>query len=103
MALQNYIGLVGQAEFQNKIRFYLIKAAVSIMNEAGSTANHQKRVDYAQEVLAGSVNLDDYCRAVLQNATIQGKVDAGTDYDGDLEFAINENFNAFAGVYNPVE
>jgi len=84
-------------DFQDKVKFYVVKAAVAVMSEAESTDNHAARVVFAGKVLAGTSSMAMYALGVSTNATVKGKIDAGTDYDSDLEFVVNGLFNAYAG------
>ena len=89
--------------FQNKIKFYCIKAAIAVMAEDASVVAHMQRVDFAHRILQNGPNLDQYALGILTNTTIKGHIDAGTSYDADLEFAVNSLFNAYAGVANITE
>ncbi len=82
--------------FQDRVRFFAVKAAVAVMSEAAVTASHAERVAYAKKILAGELDLLDLSIAVVTNAAVLA---AGFDApDGDLEFTVNSLFNAFAGV-----
>lgn len=92
--------IASDENFQNRVRYFLVKAAVAIMNEAGTVDRHAERVVYASKVLAGDFNLYHQCIAVLTNPTIA--VDAnGRDVpdwniaNSDIEFQVNSQYNAF--------
>ena len=88
------------ADFQDKIRFYVTKAAIAVMAEAQDYAHHAERVAYAKKVLNNLYSLDAYALGVSVNPTVKSKIDAGTDYDDDLEFVVNSLFTAYAGGAN---
>ena len=87
-------------DFQNKVRFYMVKAAVAVMAEANTVEHHGLRVAYATKVLNGTASGGAYSLGVSVNPTIKAHIDAGTEYDGDLEFTINSLFTAYAGGSN---
>ena len=82
-------------DYQDKVRYFLVKAAIAVMAEDGATDNHAARVLFAQKCLAGTASVASYALGVSTNATIKGKIDAGTDYDSDLEFVVNSMFDAY--------
>lgn len=88
------------SNFQNRVRYYLVKAAVAIMNEDINTDRHAARAAYASKVLAGDINILHQCIAVLTNVTIaQGA--RGSDIpdwniaNTDIEFQVNSQYNSF--------
>ena len=85
-------------DFQDKVKFYVVKAAIAVMAEAGTVEGHTERVAFAEKVLAGAASMAMYALGVSTNATIKTKIDAGTDYDSDLEFVVNSLFDAYAGA-----
>jgi len=84
-------------DFQDKVRFYVVKAAIAVMTEASTVDFHTERVAYATKVLNNTASISAYALGVSTNPTIKAKIDAGTDYDADLEFVVNSLFTAFAG------
>ena len=84
-------------DFQDKISFYMTKAAIAVMAELDTTANHVNRVAYAEDILAADVSINAYAQGVSTNATIKTKIDNEEDYDSDLEFVVNSLFDAYAG------
>ena len=86
------------ADFQDRVKFYLQKAALNVMAESDATANHADRVTYAQKVLAGQASVYEVTIGVTTNATVSANIAAGTaTNDGDLEYCVNSMFDAFAG------
>jgi hypothetical protein len=93
--------VAGQEVFQSRVKFFMQKASIAVMSEAGTTAGHGQRVNLASKILGGLSNPFEYALAVLSNSTLfaEGTVANGTNgiSDSDLEFAINSMFSAFAG------
>ena len=87
-------------DFQDKVHYYMVKAAIAVMTEAAIVGEHELRAAYATKVLNNLVSVAAYALGVSTNVTIKAKIDAGEDYDGDLEFVVNSLFTAFAGGAN---
>lgn len=86
-------------ENQQCVEYFMVKAAIAVMNEDPGTASHAERVNYSRNILRGSVSVRDLTVGVTTNATIGAAIDAATPVsDSDLEFVINSLFNAYAGV-----
>ena len=83
--------------FKDKTKFYLIKAAIAVMNEAGTVEHHAKRVQFAHRVLTGGFQIENYTLGITTNPTIKAHIDGGTSYDSDLEFVVNSLFTAYSG------
>ena len=96
------VAVSSNAEFQQRVAFYVQKAAIAVMAEAAGTANHTERVVYANKVLEGTANMAEYTLGVCTNATVFAALNPDAEdrgiSDGDLEFTVNTMFNAFAGV-----
>lgn len=95
--------IANNAGFQGRCLYALEVAACNIMTEANQTAYHQQRVNFAVQVINGSVSGLRIALAVLTNATIAAEAVAATtpDYgiaDGDIQFTINSLFNTLAGI-----
>ncbi|MEA1877352.1 MAG: hypothetical protein U9N86_10850 [Bacteroidota bacterium] len=88
------------SDFQDKVKFYMVKAAIAVMAELNTTDFHAERVAFAGKVLNNTASLDAYALGVSVNSTIKSKIDAGTDYDSDLEFVVNSLFTAYSGGAN---
>lgn len=95
MAALDAMQVADERGFQQRVAFFLKKAAVAIMAEALSTAGHAERVVYAKTVLDGAASVEEATRNVVTNPTIEAAGLAATD--GDIEFTVNSMFNAFAG------
>lgn len=82
--------------FQERVKYFLQKAALAVMAEVNTTAAHAARVVYAKVVLTGDASVPEAAVAVVTNATVAA---AGFNVtDNDLEFTVNSVFNALAGV-----
>jgi hypothetical protein len=83
---------------QNRVKFYMQKAAIAVMSEADTTPNHYDRLIYARQVLQGWTSIFEYALGVTTNGTISSTIDANNYVlDGDIEFVVNSLFDAFAG------
>jgi hypothetical protein len=84
--------------FQDRCRYFYAKYAVAVMAEADTVADHEKRVDFAGQVLSGSFPDRELAIAVATNSTIGATIDgSGTPPDNDIEYVVqNETYNAFA-------
>ena len=94
--------MAGNNGFQNRIKYALAQAAVSVYNELSSTTGHAARVAYASNVIAGNYNLGPATLAVLTNSTISAEATLGSaDFgipDTDIQFAVNSLWNALANA-----
>ncbi len=91
------------SRFQDRIKYALTSAAVSVFNEASSTTGHTARVEYADGIIRGSYNLGPASLAVLTNTTIASEANLAhaPDFsipDSDIQFAVNSLWDAFAGA-----
>ncbi len=88
--------------FQNRCSYSLDVAAVNVIAESTTTANHAQRTAYAKNIVSGNFNPRIVSIGVLTNSTISSEATlAGPDFaipDGDIQFTINTLFNDFAGV-----
>lgn len=84
--------------FQDRCRYFYVKYAVTVMAEADTVENHEQRVDFAGQVLAGTFPAYELALAVATNATISATIDAaGTPVDNDIDYVVQaETYNAFA-------
>ncbi len=95
------IKIAGNDGFQNRVKYALTSAAVSVYNELSSTTGHTARVAYATSVIQGSYNLAPASLAVLTNTSIATEATLGSapDFaipDSDIQFAVNSLWNALA-------
>ena len=91
--------------FQDKVKFFMQKAALACLGESvggdgePTTEEHTVRVAYAKTVLAGTASVEQYSFAVSTNSTIATSLDAGSlPSDSDIEFTVNSMFNDMAGT-----
>lgn len=88
--------------FQERVDYYMSKGAIAVMAESTSVSGHADRVVYAKSVLDGSASILEHATAALTNATVAAAATLDADdhgiSDGDLEFAVNEMWNAMSGV-----
>ena len=97
------ITIAGNNGFQNRIKYALTQAAVSVYNELSSTTGHAARVAYAVSIIGGNYNLAPASLAVLTNTTIAAEATLATapDFgipDSDIQFAVNSLWNALANA-----
>lgn len=88
--------LANEAGWKNRVKYYVIKAALAVMTEDVGTTNHTERVAYSKKVLAGTASFDVFSIGVLTNATIAASQDPAATTDNDLEFTVNSMFTSFA-------
>lgn len=85
------------AGFQNRIKYFMQKAAAAILAEAGTVPGHDLRVAYASKALDGTAPPFEMATAVLTNATVAASGGQAAP-DSDIEFSVNSFWNAFSGV-----
>ncbi len=95
------IKIAGNSGFQERVKYALMSAAVSVYNELSSTTGHTPRVAYANSIIAGNYNLGPASLGVLTNTSIAAEATIGSapDFsipDSDIQFAVNSLWNAFA-------
>lgn len=95
--------IAGNNGFQNRIKYALTSAAVSVFNEASSTTGHTARVAYANAIIAGNYNLAPAALATLTNASIaaEATLSSAPDFhipDSDIQFAVNSLWDALANA-----
>lgn len=91
------------ANFQARVGFAMMTAAVNVYAEATNTTGHPQRRALALQVFTGAFGVGTMCIAVLTNATIAAEAVLATTPgfaipDGDIQFAVNSLWNDFAGV-----
>lgn len=81
--------LTGDAVFQKRVRFAVLRAAYDVRNEDPATPDHDDRVNWAARVLDDSQQID-YGRVaigVVLNPAIGAAGAAATD--ADIQFQVN--------------
>lgn len=93
--------------FQLRVLYALQSAAINVMAEDNSTTGHALRVAFAKNILAGFGNISNVTIGVLTNSSIASEANLSNTTnggysipDGDITFAVNSLFSAFAGVAN---
>lgn len=108
MSSADCMAIANNGTFQQRVKYYMQRAAIAVMAEAPEHANHADRVAYARRVLdvTGSTgmaaSIAEYAIAVVTNSTIAATIAANplnqaAISDNDLEFTVNSMFDAFAG------
>ena len=91
--------------FQQRVSYFMSKGAVAVIAELLTILGHDLRVTYSNSVLGGSASVFNHALAALTNSTLSAAADPDLPADGgygisdnDLEFAVNEMWNAMSGV-----
>jgi hypothetical protein len=90
-------------DFQNRVAYSLLVAAVNVYSELSSTPGHIARSKFATTVVNGQFNIQPIALAVLTNSTIAAEANILTTPgfaipDADIQFAVNSLWNALAGA-----
>ena len=94
--------IASSAKFKDRTNYYMVKAAIAVKSETLATAGHSERSIYADNVLDAEADIFEHALASLTNGTLAAAADI-TDSDqhgitdSDLEFAVNEMWNAMSG------
>jgi hypothetical protein len=85
--------------FQDRVRVALVTAAVNLLAEDPTTANHNRRASFANRVLMGPGPWGAIiAEAVAVNTTIAASAANGDEIpDGDIQFVVNGLIDAYAG------
>ena len=84
--------------FQNRVKFFMQKAATAILGEDGATVGHADRIVYVKTILDGSASIFEMSIAVTTDSTIATAIEAETAFtDANIETAVNSLINDFAG------
>lgn len=94
---ETIVAVADNPAFIKRVEYFLVKAAIAVMNESEATVNHADRLIYASRALNSAVDFRPYALGVLANPTVAALADPATVTDNDLEFVVNSLFNAFAG------
>lgn len=90
--------LAADAVFIARVTQAAISSAKDIMAEAGDTAGHLKRTEYAVQVLRSP---QVFGPLMAQGVASNVAISAGST-DSDIQFTVNSLWNAYAGVVLPV-
>lgn len=94
--------IAANANYQGRVNYALMVAAVNVYAEATNTVGHPARVALAVQISRGGFPGGAYT-AVLTNATIAAEAVLATTPgyaipDADIQFAVNSIWNLLAGV-----
>ena len=94
MSFQDQYALADDPVFQQRVTVAAVKSAIAVMNEAPTTPSHSERATYATKVL-GQPEVEGMNQALgcVTNAAITAE-----SLDSDIEFQVNAQWNAYAGV-----
>lgn len=103
---QDLMTIAHDPQFQDRVNYFVVSASIAVMAEDPNTPFHPGRVAFANKVLSGNYNVLFCTYGVLTNTTIAAEANvkkSGNDYlipDSDINFTVNSEYNAFAGVSN---
>ena len=97
------VQIARNARFQDRVNFALVTAAINVMTESNQTEKHGNRVDFARNVINGTLPILPYAISVGTSPAIAAEAVLATtpDYaipDADIQFTVNSMFNSFAGI-----
>ena len=73
-------------EFQDRVAYYMWQQANSVFDASSPDADD---LALAKAIVARQVNMEDMAMVAMTNATIGGKIDAGTEVpDSDIEYVV---------------
>lgn len=105
MAYINSAGLAIDSNFQQVVKVAMVTVALSIMTEASNTTAHAQRVALAEGVLQNPNSyINSFALAVACNPAIPATFSTQlgqfttTATDSDIQFTVNSDFNALAGI-----
>lgn len=104
MAIPYELGLIAKMDtFLVRVDYFMQKAAIAVQAELLTTLGHTERAAYADLVVEGSASIYQHALAALTNSTVAAAGDLAVTVDGgfgiedsDLEFAVNEMWNAMS-------
>lgn len=96
MATFKYIDAINNQEFNQRVQYHMIKAAVAIANESAETANHLDRIALATRVLSANVTWATCVQLTLCNWVIEALPDPLTATDGNIYDAVSGFWDALS-------
>ena len=94
MSFQDQYALADDPVFQQRCTVATVKSAIAVMNEDPATVGHTERATYAGQVLdQPEIEGMNQALGCVTNAAI-----TADSLDSDIEFQINAQWNAYAGV-----
>lgn len=89
--------------FQDRVDYFLKKAAIAVMAEDAATANHASRVLFASLCLRDYISIKSIALGITTNATLTATIGSNNEetanaaiVDGDLEYTVNSMFTSFS-------
>ncbi|NBD36738.1 MAG: hypothetical protein GVY30_12180 [Chloroflexi bacterium] len=94
MSFLDQVALAENQEFVRRVQMAMVKSAVAVVAEDPATAHHATRAQWATQVLRDPEHYADRVAfGVVTNASITAE-----STDNDIEFTVNSQWNAYAGV-----
>lgn len=96
MAFIDQINLAKDPDFQGRVQFAVLTAAIQIANEVQgnqSGTTFDLRQALARSAITGGINASGWALLISTNPAI-----TVNSTDGDIQFTVNSMFNAMAGV-----
>jgi hypothetical protein len=94
MAFIDQYTLAMDQSFINRVQMAMVKSAISVCNESPAADYHQPRSAWATQVLRDP---SFYAARVAFGVTSNPVITAQSS-DSDIEFTVNSDWNAYAGV-----
>lgn len=99
----DYGTIAGSANFQARVNYAMVTAAVNVYAEALNTPGHVQRSAFSKQVFNGGYSITAACLMVLTNSAIVAVADAAVTpgfaiTDAQIQTAVNGLWNDFAGV-----
>lgn len=87
-------GICKNNEYLEKLGVAVVKAAINVVQEAGTVPNHANRIILAQAVLNSP---ESYARLMIYGVAVTDAVQTAPT-DANILAAVLANWNAYAGV-----
>lgn len=99
----DYGTIANNANFQARVNYAMVTAAVNVYAESVNTAGHSQRVAFCKQVFNGGYSITAAALMVLTNSAIVVVADAAVTpgfaiTDAQIQNAVNGLWNDFAGV-----
>lgn len=94
MAFLDQYTLANDAEFINRVEMAMVKSALAVCAESDTTPNHAARAQWGTQVLRDP---NFYAGRVVYGVTSNPVITAQSS-DSDIEFTVNSDWDAYAGV-----
>lgn len=85
--------------FQMRVEYFVVAAAIASTTESVSGSLHAQRVALAKNILNNSaLYAPKFGLAVMSNSTLLAATDLSAIPDGDIQFVVNSIYNSFLGL-----